>query len=242
MGGWAILYSPEARANTVAPSPEARLMLNDVADLIRLYGPSVALGATWAGILYLWWQRRRAWKQKYFLTHVNFSLNYVQDGALAMRTLLELPGDEVWLNEHGVELVTAASLKTTAEQPYIQLWEVKDQEFLQRAVLNALSQRYAEGYLAASLGLPVARDEYVYGITCEKQGEIRTLKVRVLLIRESALVEMFGPPRRADSVATPAPWLRARLYTLEKMYQHYLDDQNRPNRVLGRIELALPRP
>jgi hypothetical protein len=217
------------------------MTLNDLTEFIRLYGPTVALGATWAGIVYLWWQRRRAWTHKYFLSHVNFSLNYLQDGTLAMRTLLEMPGEEVWLNEHGVELVNAASLKTTVEQPFIQLWEIKDQEFIQRAVLNALSQRYAEGYLAASLGLSVARDQYVFGITCEKQGEIRTLKVRVLIIREPTLIELFGPSRQADSVELPTPWLRARMQTLQTMYQHYLDDQNRANNALGRIELVLPR-
>jgi hypothetical protein len=217
------------------------MTLSDRTEFIRLYGPTVALGATWAGIVYIWWQRRTAWKQKHFLSRVNFSINYIQDDALAMRTLLELPADEVWLNEHGSQAVTDASRRTTIEDPYVQLQDAADQNFIHRAVLNALSQRYAEGYLAASLGLPVARDEYVFGITCEKFDEIRTLKVRVLLIREATLVELFGPAGRGVAVAVASPWLRARMQTLEKMYRHYLDDRNRPNQVLGRIELVLPR-
>jgi hypothetical protein len=217
------------------------MTLNDLAEFIRLYGPTVALAATWAGIIYVWWQRRRAWKHKQFLSRVNFSLNYVQDDALAMRTLLELPADEVWLNEHGSQAITDASHRATVEEPYIQLSEAADQDFIHRAVLNALSQRYAEGFLAASLGLPVARDEYVFGITCEKFDEIRTLKIRVLLIREATLVELFGPDGRGASVAQASIWLRARMQTLAKMHRHYLDDQSRPIRVLGRIELALPR-
>jgi hypothetical protein len=217
-------------------------VLSEFLEFMRPYWSGVALAATWAGIGVVWWSRRRAWQRKQFLSQVNFSLNYIQDSSLAMRTLLELPAAQVWLNEHGSALVVKASRKTAIEQPFIHLSEVKDQDFLHRAVLNALSERYADGFLAAALGLPVARDNFVFGITCEKYGEIRTLKVRILLIREKTLTELFGPPRRTDSLNVPNPVLRARLRTLEIMYQHFQEDQHRTNRVLGRVELGLPIP
>ena len=92
------------------------MTLHDLAEFIRLYVPAIALAATWTVLALVWLQRRRAWKRKSFLSLVNFSLNYLQDGALAMRTLLELPAETVWINEHGVGLVTGASRKTTLER------------------------------------------------------------------------------------------------------------------------------
>jgi hypothetical protein len=214
-------------------------MLGEFLEFMRPYWSGVALAATWAGIGIVWWRRRRAWQQKQFLSQVNFSLNYVQDNQLTMRTLLELPATEVWLSEHGSALVAKASKKTAIEEPFIRLKEVKDQDFLNRAVLNALSERFADGFVAAALGLPVSRDQFVFGITCEKYGEIRTLKIRVLLIRERTLVELFGPARLVEKLQPPNVILQARLRTLEMMYQHYQDDQKRGAHVLGRVELGL---
>jgi hypothetical protein len=109
-------------------------------------------------------------------------------------------------------------------------------------VLNVLSERYAEAYLAAALGLPVRREPFVYGITCEKYGEIRTLKVRVLIVRAQALVDLFGPARRIDRCPRPNVIVEARVRTLEVMYNHFVQDQAREHRVLGRVELGLPWP
>lgn len=217
-------------------------MLAEFLDFMRPYWSGVALGATWAGIGVIWWQRRRAWHQKQFLSQVNFSLNLVQDDALTMRTLLEMPATEVWLSEHGCALVAKASKQAGIEEPFICLKNPKDQDFLNRAVLNALSERYAEAYLAAALGVPVAKDQFIFGITCEKYGEIRTLKVRVLLIRESTLVDLFGPTRRIDTLAPPNVVLQARVRTLEHMYRHYCDDKASKSHILGRVELGLPTP
>jgi hypothetical protein len=47
------------------------------------------------------------------------SLNYVRGGALVLRTLLEKPANEVWLNEYGVRTVLAAAQRTTADQPFV---------------------------------------------------------------------------------------------------------------------------
>lgn len=214
--------------------------LADFLEFLRLYGPSVALGATWAGIGFVWWRRRSDWGKKQFLSQVNFSLNYVQDDQLVLRTLVELPAAEVWLNEHGANLVAKASKKASVEQPFIYLANPKDQDFLHRAVLNVLSERYAEAYLAAALGLPVRRESFVYGITCEKYGEIRTLKVRVLIVRAATLVELFGPARQVDRCPPGNVILQARRRTLGVMYNHFVEDQDREHRVLGRVELGLP--
>ncbi len=214
--------------------------VSDFLEAMRPYWSAVALGVTWAGIGIVWWRRRREWSRKQFLSQVNFSLNYVQDNQLVLRTLLEMPASEVWLNEHGTSLVSKASRQASVEQPFISLKNPRDQDFLNRAVLNVLSERFAETYLAAAMGVPVRRESFIFGITCEKYGEIRTLKVRVLVLREQTLLDLFGPTRGIDHLPMTNQVLAARKRTLEVMYRHYCEDQGGPGSILGRVELGLP--
>jgi hypothetical protein len=208
-------------------------------EVIRPHLPLVTLAFTWAGIAYVAWRRRGQWRRKQFLAQVNFSLNYVAGNDLAMRTLLETTAGQVWLNDYGVRLVLAAARKVSVGQPFLVLPDAKDQEFVVRAALNALSERFAEAYLAASLGLPVRTASYVFGISCEKYGEIRTLKVRVLLIAEQTLNDLFGPAGRANDLRPSAPHLQARLQTLRILYDLYLKDKGSDHPVLGRAELGV---
>ena len=85
-----------------------------------------------------------------------------------MRTLLEKPADQVWLNEYGVRKVLAAAQRTTADQPFVLLADPRDMDFANRAVLNRLSERFAPAYLAAALGRPVRAETFRFAITCER--------------------------------------------------------------------------
>ena len=208
-------------------------------EAVRPHLPLVTLAFTWAGIAFVAWRRRGHWRRKQFLAQVNFSLNYVAGDDLAMRTLLETTASQVWLNDYGVRIVLAAAQKVPVGQPFLVLPNPKDQEFVLRAALNVLSERFAEAYLAASLGLPVRTAPYLFGISCEKYGEIRTLKVRVLLIAEQTLGELFGPAGRANDLHPSSPHLQARLQTLRTMYDLYLKDRASDRPVLGRAELGI---
>lgn len=207
--------------------------------LAREHWGTVALVLTWAGIGLVWVRRRWQWANKEFLSQVNFSINYVgPDGRLAMRTLLETTAADVWLNEHGVRLVAAAAGRTTAEQPFIDLTETADRDFVNRAVLNVLSEKFADSYLAAALGLPVAVGLFRFAITCERYGEMRTLKLRVLLVEEGTLLRAFGPDASAAKL-TPNPIHAVRLRTLQAIHQRLLTEQAGGNKLLGRVELAV---
>jgi hypothetical protein len=102
-----------------------------------------------------------------------------------------------------------------------------------------MSERFAETYLAASLGRPVRVAPYVFGITCEKYGDIRTLKLRVLVIAEETLVDLFGAENRSAALNVPSTILRSRLTTLRVMYDLYQKDRVAERPVLGRIELGV---
>jgi hypothetical protein len=79
-----------------------------------------------------------------------------------------------------------------------------------------------------------------FAITCERYEEIRTLKLRVLVVAEQALTDLFGPADGAAQVEATGVVLRSRLTTLRGMYDLYLRDKGAPRPVLGQVELGVP--
>jgi hypothetical protein len=212
--------------------------LRDFMEYMRPYWPTVALIVTWVCIFLLYLRQRFHWGKKQFLGRVNLSLNYVARGTLVMRTLAEWESSALWSNAYGVALVTKAAGKTTVEQPFIRLKQSRDVEFVNRAVLNAISQQFAPVHLAAALGAPVRLANFLFALTYERYKEIRTLKLRVLLIEEETLRRLFGPNHEADQLAVRDVVYSARLQTLRLMYDLYIKEPE----VLGRIELGVTVP
>lgn len=199
----------------------------------------IALALTWLGVIWVWFRRRRDWKSKAFLNQVNFSLNYVEDGRLRLRTLLEDSAEQVWLNKYGVNLVLKAAGRATVDQPFLSLRNADDMAYILRAVLNVLSEKFADVYVARSLGAPVVTGNYVFGITCEKYGAIRTHKLRVIVMRQEDLQELFADSDR-EQLAVEAPAHRDRLTTLKVMHRLLSSDKPRDRATLDIAELGVP--
>jgi hypothetical protein len=205
-----------------------------VADFARDHGAKLTAAASWLGLGWLYFRRRSEWARKEFRQQVNFSLNYLIDGKLAMRTLLELPARDVWLNDRGVKLVLAAAGRTTADQPFLDLPDPADAAFLDRAALNVLSEKFADVYLAQSMGLPVATAAYRYAVTCERFDVMRTIKLRVLVAREADLAGAFDPAHpQHPRVPAEDVVMTQRLRTLVAMQKRFTTG------TLGRVELGL---
>ena len=208
-------------------------VLTQVHDVLKPYYSSLALLFTWAGLGFVWYQRRRDWKNKEFLGQVNFSLNVFED-TLLIRTLLEAETREVWPNAYGVGLLRTASKRTTAAQPFIVLPNKVDREYLFRAVKNSLSELCPGAFIASALGVPVKRGTFRFALTCERYPEIRTVKLRVLLVEEHALRDWCAPGGKASQLPM-SKYYRTRLVTLYAMYELLLKNSDD----LGRIELAV---
>jgi hypothetical protein len=234
----------------------------EILDFLRSYGPAIGLGLTWGGIILAWWGRRRSWKRKSFIRQVNFSLNDVRDGTLTLRTLLEDDAKKVWLNDYGVSLVLDAAAHTTVRQPFIAMRTEADQGYVLRAALNVLSERFAELHVARTLGVASRSAEYVFGLTCEKYGDIRTRKLRVIIARPELLDALFGmgatwtipgegaPVGGGEAGADARPGTRLlrlehrvhkdRLDTLRVMHRLWTSDKPRERGMLDTVELGLP--
>lgn len=143
-----------------------------------------------------WWGKRRArgeWSRKRFLDRINFSLNMIVDGKLVIRTLLERDSREVFLNEVAVDRAEAAAHQTTAENPILPLHPDERWYYL-NAVLNKLSEEFAAGFLKRDMGLQVNSAAYLICLTYENAGELRTRKIRAMVIRKSLLLNLPAQP------------------------------------------------
>lgn len=157
------------------------------------------------------WRARRAWQRRDFLQRLNFSLNIIENGHLVIRTLMEKPCEEVFMNQSAVEQVLAAAKQTTAANPFLPLPKEEYWFFLNQ-ILNELSEKFAEGPLKRDLKLPVTSARYLICLTSESAGEIRTRKVRAMLIRKDQLVNF---PEKAPEFERPHH--STRWETLQKM-------------------------
>jgi hypothetical protein len=218
-------------------------ILQAIIDFLKNYGSVIALVVTWGIFLWVWLGKRSDWARKHFLDQVNFSLNLVLDGKLAMRTLAEVPARDVWLNDLGVGKVQYAAKRTTVEQPFIVLDDPEDMDFVYRAILNVFSEKFAEAFLAQSMGLPVVSDTFRFAITMERYGDIRTLKMRVLLVREKDLETLFDPTLPPEKqVQVPNALYGARRKTLYMMHDLHKRAGEKGVLKLARVILSLRNP
>lgn len=215
--------------------------LEPVIHFAKQYGSTIALLLTWGGIAVVYLRKRSDWLRKSFLGQVNFSLNYVENNTLLLRTLMEEPANDVWLNDYGVKQVTRAAEQVTLEQPFLLMEDENDMEFIKRAVLNVLSERFAEAFVARAQGVPVKSATYIFGITFEKYADLRTRKLRVLLMEENTLKTLFGPDNQGTNLAVVNPLHQDRLTSLRVMYQLWMKQQGSEQRLhpLGRLELGV---
>jgi len=212
---------------------------NALASFVNDWASVVGFLITWFGFLYVYMKKRSRWARKNFTEQVNFSLNYVENGQLQLRTVMEDTALRVWLNEYGVKKVLQAADRTTVEQPFMSLEDQSDMSYLKRAVLNVLSEQFAQVFVARALGENIPTREFIFGITCEKYGDLETQKVRVMLIRRQALEEIFSDPEKAEALVLAEPRHQDRVTTLREMHRllHSLLEKERS--MLGVVELGV---
>lgn len=180
------------------------------------------------------WRDKRKWRLRQFLERVNCSLNIIEDGVLKIRTLFETSLGDILLANHTAEkLVVKAVQRTTKEQPFLNIPE-SERWYVYNACLNEISERYSIGVLAADIGVPVKKSWYVFALSCEKDVDVRTQKIRILMAQENLLTRIG-----ANQVSEPkyeSPNHHVRWNTLRQMAAAHA---TKPEWFM-RIELALP--
>jgi len=168
----------------------------------------VFTAAGWALARY---RANRDWKRREFLGRLNISLNVIDDGVLKIRTLSEKLCTEVFLNKVAVDRLTKAAQLTTKENPFVPM-EREDTWFYLNAVLNEVSEQFAEGLIRRDAGHEVRVTDYVICLTNESDGDIRTRKIRAMVIRKDVLLKL---PEETPKFESPNHAIRWR--TLQQM-------------------------
>ncbi len=174
-------------------------------DLLRehafdiLSGVGLLVSGWWFGR----WRMTRQWRSQEFLSRLQISLTLIQDGRLTVRTLGERSCVDVFGNTEAARTVADAARRTSADDSILDLPQDSYWSFL-NSLVNELSSLCAGGYIAADLGAPVSRGIYVACLTCERTADVRTRKVRALVIRKELLLNlpatMPGLTREQDVV------------------------------------------
>ena len=128
-------------------------MLTPILDFLRDYWTEI-VPVVLSAIVGWWFGKRRAkraWQKREFLDRLNVSLTTIADGKLLIRTLMEKRCDEVFLNSVAAETVVSKANETTLDDPLLPLAK-EDYWFYLNAVLNELSEKFADGALRRDLG------------------------------------------------------------------------------------------
>ncbi len=191
-----------------------------VRNLATEHGIKVLTAAafTLAGWLIGRWRAARSWRNREFFNRLNVSLNSFHDGKLLIRTVLEKTCEEIFLNSHAVDRLLKAAQKTTKDNPFVPI-EKDDRWFYLNAVLNELSETFATGLFRREAGQPHQATRYLICLTNECDGEVKTRKIRAMVVRKDALINL---PKEQPTLESPNHQIRWK--TLQQMQKTYATD------------------
>jgi len=184
-----------------------REFLNVVWDTLHDHWTKFATAALIAAVSWLLGRRRARteWSRREFFDRLNISLNAIRDGTLTIRTIAEESCLEVFLNSVAVSALIDAARHTTAEDPLLELRE-HDYWYYLNAVLNKVAEKFGEGQIRRDMGLPVTAVHYVLCLTSESAGEVRTRKIRAMLIQKSLLLNLPNEEPKYESPTHATRW------------------------------------
>lgn len=185
----------------------------------------VVIAAVFAFLGWYWGKRKAdaKWQRREFFDRLNVSLNMIREGTLHIRTILEKGCAEVFLNSSATETIIALSQQTTPQDSIIPLPKEEYWYYL-NSVLNEIAEKFSEGQIKRDLGLPVTGERYVICLTNETSGEMKTRKLRAMLIQKKLLTHLPTEQPKFES-----PHHITRWQTLNQLAAEY---QRNPHRFL----------
>lgn len=198
-------------------------ILNSLLEYLRDNWPELLWIAVAAGTAsYMVARRARVrWRKREFLDRLNVSLTRIENGALQIRTILEMDCEGVFLNPSAAKNVVELAKKTTSDDPILPIPKDDCWVYL-NAVLNEISERFAAGQIKRDLGMPVERGEYLLCLTCERAGPVRTQKIRALLVLKSLLTALPTEEPSYESESHTTRWK-----TLQQLAEQYKTNPHR---------------
>ena len=176
------------RAGQMSPLEQ---LLQTLLDYAKDHAVKLITGLVLMAVGWYFGHRRASadWKKQEFLDRLNLSLNTISNGTLKIRTLGEKRCEDVFLNSAAAEIVKKVARKTTGADPILPI-PVEDNWFYLNSVLNDLSEQFAVGFLKDDMSGKVSTATYLIALTCESEGEMKTRKIRAMVIQKSQLLNL----------------------------------------------------
>lgn len=190
------------------------------------------------GVFWGKWRAYWQWIRKEYTGRLNISLNIIDEGKckpyvpingprnleapvfrLKIRTLLEKNLLEVFINKVAAHKVESAAHHTEGSKhcPLLPLND-DDRWHLLNAVLNELSEQFNTGCVKQAVGDEYTSYLFLVCLTYEVAGDVRTRKVRAMVIRHDQLLSL------PDEIELESPHHQTRVDTLRKMAEVYKED------------------
>lgn len=194
--------------------------LTSVRQLATEHGVKLLTAAafTLVGWLFGRWRAARSWRKREFFNRLNVSLSSIHDGKLLIRTVLEKTCEEILLNAVAVEQLIKVAQKTTKDNALIPLPK-EDRWFYLNAVLNELSETFATGLFRREAGESCRAVRYLICLTNECDGDIRTRKIRAMVVRKDLLINLPAQPPVFENAHHAIRWT-----TLQQLQKAYAAD------------------
>ena len=207
-------------------------LLHTLIDYVKDHAVKLITGLILMGLGWYFGRRRALadWKKREFLDRLNVSLNSIDNGTLKIRTLSEKRCEEVFLNSAASDAIQKIAKQTTATDPILPI-PADENWFYLNSVLNDLSEQFAAGLLKRDMQGAVKSATYLVVLTCEVAGEMKTRKIRAMVIQKLLLM---GLPAEIPKLESPTH--STRWSTLQFLSAEY---QRSPSRFLE-VDLAVP--
>jgi hypothetical protein len=182
-------------------------ILEVISDYFHDHWVKFATAALFMAVGWFFGKRRaRAeWKRREFNDRVNISLNAIREGTLVIRTLMEHSCTDVFLNSVAVQTLADAARNTSPADPLLELPQ-QDYWYYLNAVLNKMGEKFSDGQIRRDLGLPVTTATYLMCLTSESAGEVRTRKIRAMVIQKKLLESLPEKDPKFESPNHATRW------------------------------------
>ena len=151
------------------------------------------------------WRAKRRWEKKEFFDRLNVSLNSISDGTLRIRTILEKTCLDVFLNSVAAAEIVDAAQKTTEQDATLPLPKA-DYWYYLNSVLNEVAEKFAAGVVRRDMGLETKSTRYLICLTNECAGDVRTRKVRAMLVQKSLLEKLPEKCPKLEAASHATRW------------------------------------
>ena len=134
--------------------------------------------------------------------------------------------------------VNAAAEKTTPDFPFLHMLNDADWKNIRGFLLNIVSERYSNGYIAQSMGMRTKFTRFYFGMVNERGTDVQTKKLRVVLAKETTLkvIASLSKEEMASQIELKKSYYKPRLRTLRAMASLYQENSS----VLRDIDLCIP--